>query len=345
MAKKSKKEPEKEPAVQEGPSLNPVDIRSQIEKLGALFIGEDGLSKAGGINVMTGVLPLDMILGPGFGFRAGCVEVYGPEGVGKTSLVLSTIKWCKENGHLAMLMDVEQAMTDPLCEVFGLVPNKDFMLAQPDSAEAALNGAELFLRNSQRSVLIIDSIANLLSRGEHDEKVEEKSFNPVTLMLSKFSKRIPLTCRKNDNLLIYLNQVRDSMEKYGPSIRVPGPRAIKFNTCIRIEMRRESLIKEAGDDGEVIGQRVEFKTVKNRYARPHQKAHSHLIYGRGFHQGYDLCELVSAFGIKGVVDRNKSWFTFADGTKVNGQQAAADRIADDPELLKSIRAKILEVVS
>jgi recombination protein RecA len=323
MAKKSNKK-----------SKAPINLKAQIEKLGAEFLSREQLKHKDGLHLMTGIMPLDLILTSDIGLHSGCIEIYGPEGVGKTSLVLSLIRSCKEAGIPSMFLDAEFALTDELCEIFDIVPNEDFLLKQPDDAEDALNSAELFLRCSPKSVVVIDSIAMLLAQSEWEEKVETKSFNPVTLMLSKFAKKAPKLCKKNDSLVIYLNQIRDNLSGYGSPIRVPGPRAIKFNTKIRVEMKRVGQLKESGENGEIVGHKVEFKTHKNKFARPYQKAQSSLIYGKGFHQGYDLCELTQALGLTNLISINGSWFTFFNDQRVQGQAKAAEYIIKNPDIRK-----------
>jgi len=348
---KLKKSEQEESKKQKSISLEKsvLDLRARIEKAGSILVKKDDLVRPDRFRLLTGILPLDLILTPEIGFTSGCVEIYGPEGVGKTSVVLSIIRSAKQAGKVALLQDVEYGITNELCNIFGLEPNVDFLLAQPDNAEAALNSVELFLRNNRQCVVIIDSIANLLSQGEMEEKVEDKSFNPVTLMLSKLAKKVPKICRDNDNLLVYVNQVRDNMNSgYGPKTRVPGPRAVKFLSAWRVEMFRAGLLKEGGkseegEEGEVIGQKVGFKTIKNRTTRPFQQATSNLIFGKGFHQGFDLIELAAAFGMKDLVERSGAWFKLFNGENIQGINKTANYIVEHPEVEAHLREKIVEV--
>lgn len=317
-------------------------FEKQMEELGTHLVGKDDVkARKGGLQVSTGILPLDLILTSESGFRHGCVEIYGAEGIGKSSLAMAMIvSEIRKGGSKPMLLDVEHAVNDSLCDIFRIVPGEDFFLAQPDNAESALNSAELFIRTCQKSVLIIDSIAMLLAGSEWEEKIETKSYNPVSLMLSKFAKKAPKLCKQSDSLVVYLNQIRDNLSGFGSPIRVPGPRAIKFNSSWRIEMSRGDALKQGEDQ---IGHKVKFKTIKNRHARPYQKATSNLIYGVGFHQGYDLIELVQNFGLSDLISRKKSWITFFDGEVVQGIPKAAEYIVDNPKVQKHIRAKVLEM--
>jgi recombination protein RecA len=209
----------------------------------------------------------------------------------------------------------------------------------PNSAEAALDSVEAFIRNTNKSVIIVDSIPSLLSKGEMEESVDERNYNPVSLMLSKLAKKVPQLCRKHDSILIYINQLRPSMEEYGPNIRTPGPWAIKYTTHIRIEMKRKQAIKEKE---EIIGHQVQMQAIKNRFARPFQKAYSNFIYGVGFHQGFDLIEMVQMLGMSDLIDQGGAWYTFYTGEKIQGLCNAADFIMKNQEMQNHIRGKLIE---
>lgn len=320
-------------------------IEKQFEELGTHLVSRDAVrAKEGAFNVRTGILPLDLILTPEAGFRNGCVEIYGPEGIGKSSLAMAMISSAArvKDASKPMLIDVEHAVNDSLCDIFGIVPREDFFLAQPDNAEAALNTAELFLRSCPRALLIIDSIAMLMASSEWEEKAEDKSYAPVSIMLTKFAKKAPKLCKASDSLVVYLNQIRANLSGYGSPTRIPGPAAIKFNVSWRIEMKKgeKSALKQGEDQ---IGHKVTFRTIKNRFARPYQKATSNLIYGAGFHQGYDLIELAQAFGRKDLIARKGAWVTFYDDHTEQGLQKAADYIVDNPEVREHLEKEILEM--
>lgn len=320
-------------------------LRSRIAALHGQLLKPAGLES--NIKLHTGVLPLDLILTPSVGLRGGaCMEVYGPEGVGKTSLILALIKSAGKAGMTPFLVDAEFSVNPEQCEIFDIEPDKDFLMIQPDSAEEALNTAEMMLKTQPKSLIIIDSIAVLLSTGEWEEKVEDKSYNPVSLMMSKFAKKAPQLCRKNDSIVVYVNQVRANLDKYGGSFRVPGVSTIKFSVAWRLEMFATGKITQGSkEEGEVIGQKVRFKTIKNKFGRPFQTAQSNLIFGQGFHQGYDLCDLTKAFGLKHLIEHNASWITFFDGHKVQGQSKAADYIVNNPEVKERIEKEIVEAFS
>jgi recombination protein RecA len=314
----------------------------QIEECGIHLVGQESDVKS---DFKTGILPLDLILTNTGGFRSGCAHVYGHEGVGKSSLAMSVIQsFARRNGNKnkCLYIDVEHGVNDEFCKIFNLIPNVDFYLAQPDHSEAALNAIDIFLRNVENSVVVLDSVAALMANAEWSSKVEDKMYAPTSLHLSNIARKAPRLCTKSNNLLIYLNQIRDNLSGYGSPTRVPGGRAIKFLTSWQIEMKKKEALKQGENQ---VGQKVEFKTVKNRFTKPYQKAMSHLIYGSGFHAGYDLIEQTQAFGLKNVINKKGAWIKFYNGEMIQGLPKAADYIMDNIEIRQEIENKILEAYS
>jgi len=319
-------------------------MRARIAKLHGELLKPDSLKSK--VKLLTGVLPLDLILTPAIGLRGGgVIELYGPEGVGKSSLILALIKSAKTANIMPFLVDSEHAVNESQCEMFDIEPDKDFLMIQPDDAEQALDTAAMILTTQPKTLVIIDSIAALMAASEYEESVGTKNFNPVSQMLTKFAKMAPKLCRKNDSIVVYVNQLRANMSGYGPAWKAAGPIAVRFLTSWRVEMFPGDKLKQGGDNGEIVGHKVKFRCIKNKFGRPFQTAQSSLIYGQGFHQGYDLCDLVKAFGLKQFIQFNSSWFEFYNGEKVQGQANAADYIIENPKVERKIRDGIIEVLN
>jgi recombination protein RecA len=335
MAKKKKKSKNKEKKAV-STIKGPVDLVAEIEKLGASFT-KDLRSTT---RVSTGILPLDMVLTPEGGFGVGCAEIFGPECVGKTSLVLSMLQKCKEIKRVAFLVDVEFRLTESMCNIWGLVPGKDFLLKQPDDAEDALNSIERFLRVAKDGVVILDTIAVLLSNADWEDVVEGQNYNPATRHLDRLAKKVNKLCKNNNHVLIFLNQIRDNMKSYGSDIRVPGPRSVKHATSWRVSMFPGDKIKDKGD---IVGHKVKFKVEKNNFTRPYQTAESTLIYGRGFHAGFDLIELSSAFGLQ-LFEMSNSRYVFYDDHKAHGIMNAANYVMDTPNVKSHFVQQIQEAL-
>ncbi len=315
-------------------------MRARIAKLHGELLNPEGLKSK--VRLQTGVLPLDLILTPAVGLRGGgVIEVFGKEGVGKSSLILAMIKSAKAANIMPFLVDAEHAVNESQCEIFDIEPDKDFLMIQPDDAEQALDTAAMILTTQPKTLVIVDSIAALMAGSEYNESVGTKNFHPTSQMLTKFAKMAPKLCRRNDSLVVYVNQLRANTSGYGPDWKPAGPAAVRYLTTWRVEMSPGDKLKQGE---EIVGHKVKFKCIKNKFGRPFQTAQSNLIYGQGFHQGYDLCDLVKAFGLKKLIQFNGSWFEFFDGEKVQGQASAADYIIEHPEVEEKIRDTIIAEV-
>lgn len=344
MKKKKRKKAGKKTKKVDKKSDGSGSVRSLVAKLHGELLDFKGLNSQ--VRVRTGVLPLDLILTPDVGLRGGgVIELFGKEGVGKSSLILSLIREAKAIGMMPFLADVEHAVNESQCEIFGIEPNKDFLMIQPDDAEQALDTAAMILTTQPKTLVIIDSIAALVAGSEYSESVGTKNFHPTSQMLTKFAKMAPKLCRRNDSLVVYVNQLRANTSGYGPAWKPAGPAAVRYLTSWRVEMSPGDKLKQGGEDGEIVGHKVKFKCIKNKFGRPFQTAQSNLIYGQGFHQGYDLCDLVKAFGLKNLIQFNGSWFEFYNGEKLQGQANAANYIIENPKVEKKITDYIIGTVT
>ena len=171
-SKESKESAEKKsaaPAVDQSARKN-VDLAlSAITKQ----FGEGTIMRMGDAHKMkvdtlsTGSLAIDLALGVGGLPRGRIMEIYGPESSGKTTFCLSVIAEAQRNGGLAAFIDVEHALDPKYAKVVG-VNLDDLLVSQPDSGEDALNITETLIRSDAIDVIVLDSVAALISKQELD---------------------------------------------------------------------------------------------------------------------------------------------------------------------------------
>ena len=126
--------------------------------------------------ISTGSVAIDLALGVGGLPRGRIVEIYGPESSGKTTLCLSLIAEAQRKGGNAVFIDVEHALDPHYAKVVG-VDLENLMVAQPECGEDALNIAETLIRSGAIDVVVIDSVAALVSRQELDGHSRASSQN------------------------------------------------------------------------------------------------------------------------------------------------------------------------
>lgn len=312
----------------------------QLDDIGCRLV--ESLDDLDGSYVLkTGIFPLDLILSEQRGLLPGRImEVFGGEGVGKTSIALNIIKQASEIGLDAHFMAMEIALNSSILNVFDLSPKSDenpngnFYLYHPNNGEAALNGIKRILQLKKKTIIVLDSIANCLPADTYEEAIGKPTYKGVANIMSPFIGQARNLCEASESILIMLNQIRENLSSYGKKTKEPGGRAVKFNSDWRVELKQAGPIK----NGDVkIGHVIKATTVKNRLNIPHQEALFHLIYGKGFDSGFDILHLCLELGI---VQRAGAWFNFTEGTKVHGQINAAKEINKN----KNLRNKLIEEI-
>ena len=133
--------------------------------------GEGTLMRLGDASKMqvsvipTGNIAVDLALGVGGLPRGRICEIYGPEASGKTTVCLSVIAKAQKLGGNAGFIDVEHALDPRYAKVVG-VDLENLMVSQPESGEDALNIAETLIRSGAVDVVVVDSVAALVSKVE-----------------------------------------------------------------------------------------------------------------------------------------------------------------------------------
>jgi recombination protein RecA len=288
--------------------------------------------------ISTGVLPLDLVITDKGGMQPKKIyEIYGPEGCGKTTLALSIAQQAIKQGHEPHYFNVERAINSSILNIFGLSPKSEenpegniSIYNSTGGGDHILDGVLTLLKMKEKIVVIVDSIANLMPKELYDKQVGEASYKSVSNLLSRFLPMARELVDDSESILILLNQQRDNLSGYGKASREPGGRSLKHNTDIRVELRRKQFIKDSNEKN--IGHIINATIIKTRLIVPWEAAF-HLMYGKGFDLGRDLCEL--AFEL-GLIEKNGSWVTLPNGEKAQGMGNVAEKIMEDKELQKTI---------
>lgn len=239
--------------------------------------------------ISTGSVAIDLALGVGGLPRGRIVEIYGPESSGKTTLCLSIIAEAQRNGGNAVFIDVEHALDPHYAKVVG-VDLANLMVAQPECGEDALNIAETLIRSGAIDVVVVDSVAALVSRQELDGQMGDTTVGLQARMMSQAMRRLTAAISKSSCLCIFTNQIREKIGvMFGNPETTPGGRALKFFASVRIDIRRIGQIKDTS--GKVIGNRTKIKVVKNKVAPPFTECEFDIMYNEGISVTGSLIDL------------------------------------------------------
>lgn len=307
--------------------------------------GEGSVMRLGSLSKMnvaatsTGSLAVDLALGIG-GLPVGrIVEIYGPESSGKTTLALSLIAEVQRKGGLAAFVDVEHALDPRYAKVLG-VNLDDLLVSQPDSGEDALNIAEALIRSNAIEVIVIDSVAALVSRAELDGQMGDATVGSQARLMSQAMRRLTAIISKTKCVCLFTNQIREKIGvMFGSPETTPGGRALKFFCSVRMDIRRIGQIKDSS--GTVIGNRTRLKVVKNKVAPPFTECEFDIMYNEGISKNGSIIDL----GIDNkILEKKGAWISYEGNLIGQGREAAKQHLADNPEVAEKIKAAIMEKV-
>ncbi|MDY4033246.1 MAG: recombinase RecA [Pyramidobacter sp.] len=312
------------------------DIRSKFGDGSIMRLGERNTANVEVIP--TGILPLDVALGIGGLPRGRIVEIFGPEGSGKTTLALHAIAEAQKAGGVAAFIDAEHALDPRLAAALG-VQIESLYLSQPDSGEQALFILETLVRSGAVDIVVVDSVAALTPQAEIDGTIGESQVGLQARLMSYGLRRLTASIARSNCVVVFINQLRATIPtgySKGPTETTTGGRALKFYTSVRIEVRRGKQISK-GDD--VIGHELYIKVVKNKQAPPFRSAHCSLIYGKGIPLTMSIVDMAIDAN---VVKRKGSWLTYKGETLAQGKDRLAEFLDKNPEMLAEIRRTVLD---
>jgi recombination protein RecA len=284
--------------------------------------------------VSTGSLALDMALGIGGLPRGRIVEIFGPEASGKTTLVYHVIAEAQRRGGIAAFIDAEHAMDPAYARRIG-VDIDGLLVSQPDTGEQALEIAELLIRSGALDVVAVDSVAALVPKAEIEGEMGDSHVGLQARLMSQALRKLAGTLNRTDTICIFTNQLREKIGvMFGNPETTPGGRALKFYSSVRLDIRRIETLK---DGAEAFGNRVRVKVVKNKVAPPFKQAEFDIIYGQGI--PWEGTVLDVGLETK-VVQKAGSYFSFGDERLGQGRQNATSFLAENPDLVQQILARI-----
>ncbi|WP_436515110.1 recombinase RecA [Ekhidna sp. To15] len=287
--------------------------------------------------ISTGSLSLDIALGVGGIPRGRVIEVYGPESSGKTTLAMHCIAEAQKAGGMAAIIDAEHAFDKLYAEKLG-IDTENLLISQPDNGEQALEIAEHLIRSGALDIIVIDSVAALVPRGELEGEMGDSKMGLQARLMSQALRKLTGTINKTGCSCIFINQLREKIGvMFGNPETTTGGNALKFYASIRLDIRRIGQIKESADN--VMGNRTRVKVVKNKVAPPFKVVEFDIMYGRGISKSGEIVDI----GVElDVVQKSGSWFSY-DGNKLGqGRDAVKALIEDNPELMEELEKRIKE---
>lgn len=310
-------------------------IEQKFGKGSIMTLGKEGQNLEIGV-IPTGSLPLDAALGIGGVPRGRIVEIYGPESSGKTTLALHVLAEAQALGGVVAFIDAEHAL-DPVYAARLGVDIDSVLISQPDTGEQALEICDMLVRSGAIDCIVIDSVAALVPKAEIDGEIGDTSVGLQARLMSQALRKLTGSLSKSNTTCIFINQLREKIGvMFGSPETTTGGRALKFFSSVRIDIRRIDSIKQNGD---IVGNRVRCKVVKNKVAPPFRQAEFDLMYGEGISKEGCIVDL----GVEaGAVKKSGAWYTYGEERLGQGREAAKQKLHENPDLRNEIEAKVRE---
>nr|WKN35554.1 recombinase RecA [Tunicatimonas sp. TK19036] len=330
-------------------------MSDQTEKLKALQLTIDKLDKTYGKGTVmklsdervedvpaipTGSLGLDIALGVGGVPRGRVVEIYGPESSGKTTLAMHCIAEAQKAGGIAAIVDAEHAFDRSYAQKLG-IDTENLLISQPDNGEQALEIAEHLIRSGAIDIIVIDSVAALVPRGELEGEMGDSKMGLQARLMSQALRKLTGAINKTKCTCIFINQLREKIGvMFGNPETTTGGNALKFYASVRLDIRRIGQIKEGSDN--VTGNRTRVKVVKNKVAPPFKVVEFDIMYGEGISKVGEILDL----GVEmDIVKKSGSWFSYETEKLGQGRDAVKRILLDNPELMNEVELKIRNKVN
>ena len=288
--------------------------------------------------ISTGSIGLDTALGVGGLPRGRIVEIYGPESSGKTTIAIHVIAEAQKKGGICAIIDAEHAFDSIYAQKLG-VDVDSLYVSQPDYGEQALEIADRLILSGGLDVVVIDSVAALVPKGELEGEMGDSKMGLQARLMSQALRKLTATIHKTGTVCIFINQLREKIGiMFGNPETTTGGNALKFYSSVRLDIRRISQIKDAD---KATGNRVRVKVVKNKVAPPFRQAEFDIMFGEGISKTGEIVDM----GVElGILQKSGSWYSYDSNKLGQGRDAVKELMRDNPELADEIETKIREKI-
>ena len=312
---------------------------TQIEK----SYGKGSIMKLGdsGTNmnietVPTGSISLDIALGLGGVPKGRVIEIYGPESSGKTTVALHMVAEVQKRGGIAGFIDAEHALDPVYAKNIG-VDIDNLYISQPDNGEQALEITETMVRSGAVDIVIVDSVAALVPKAEIDGEMGDSHVGLQARLMSQALRKLTGIISKSNCCVIFINQLREKVGlMFGNPETTTGGRALKFYSSVRMDVRRVESIKQGG---EVIGNHVRVKVVKNKIAPPFKEAEFDIMFGQGISKEGDILDLAVK---DDIVEKSGAWYAYGGAKIGQGRENAKSYLREHPAVCAEVETKVRE---
>ena len=212
----------------------------------------------------------------------------------------------------------------------------ELLVSQPSSGEEALRICETLVRSNALDVIVVDSVAALVTRAELEGEIGDATVGAQARLMSAALRKLTSLISKARTCCIFTNQIREKIGvMFGNPETTPGGRALKFYASMRVDIRRIGAIKQT--DGVVTGNRTRVKVVKNKVAPPFTEAEFDIMYNEGISSTGALLDVALE---KQIIEKRGSWLNYKGTQLAQGRDAAKEVLKNDKALYEEIESAV-----
>jgi recombination protein RecA len=338
--KKKGKKSEKEKEVFSGPAtLEQISIfNDELLKVaaGKVTFGEN-FKDASLKHVSTGSIKLDLALKVPF-IEGSVVEYYGENQVGKTTFALEAAANAIAMGKPVYFFDLERKLREAQLNMIKRLDKKLFTLIRPDTGEEAVDLIHKCVTSVPGCFVIFDSLSALLPEVEDAEDASKQTMGLVARLCWKLVRKVIGPTERNKCIILFISHITSNLNPYASGDTTKGGKAIPDLAAQRIRLSRRLSEVTKDKQGNVVGQIVNCKIIKNNVNRPFIEVEVPIIYGHGIDRVGDLLGAAIDYGI---VEKSGGWLKY-DNKNLREDQLR-DMIENDKVVRDDIRKKIKDI--
>lgn len=214
--------------------------------------------------IPTGILEFDLMTGGGFP-RSRMSIIFGPEGCGKTNhtlLAAACAQRLPAPCNKVVWIDLEGTLDPKWTAQLGVDTDK-LIVVKPAYGEEALDIIDAFIRANDVALVVVDSLAALVSAKEMEGSLEKADIGSTALLAKRMSNKaavaLSLEQRRGHNpAVIFINRISYKIGvMFGNPETQPGGQHVKFNSSLTIRLSSSNKM-----DGSISAELPSFKVTK-----------------------------------------------------------------------------------
>lgn len=293
------------------------------------------------LSISTGSTKLDWALGTPF-VEGSINEYYGEMATGKTTFALEAAANATIMGKPVFFFDLERKLRESQLNMIPRLKRELFTRIRPDNGEEAVNMVEKCVREVPGCLVVFDSITQMLPEVEQAESAEKQTMGLVARLCAKMVRKIAGPVERNRCIVLFISHITSNLNPYSSGDTTKGGKAVPNISSQRVRLKKlnSKLIKNKS--GDVLGQMVVCRVMKNNMARPFREVEVPIIYGKGIDRSLDLLQIARDLGIIDFLP--SGWYVYVSEEYPDGKNTREPDMLDIMNNNKEYRNSIVKQI-